>query len=213
MTRIGVTQRVSVVEEYEERRDCLDQRWATFLESVGCVPVPLPNLVDEPADYLERLEIDGLVLTGGNDIAQLEDGENTAPERDAFETAAVEYALEADLPIVGICRGLQLLNVHFGGTLDNVEDHIAQDHIVDFEGDKPFLSDSEVTVNSYHGYGIKRESVADSLVVVATAPDGSVECLRHPDRPVYGIMWHPERDSPSASTDRQLFEHLFDCRN
>lgn len=211
--RIGLTQRVTVVEEYSERRDCIDQNWAELLESVGYVPVPLPNRIAEPADYLEQMKIDGLVLTGGNDLAHIEGGENTASERDAFETAAVAYALESDLPILGVCRGLQLLNVYFGGTLDHIDNHIAQDHAVEFEADQPFLPDGEITVNSYHSYGIKPDSVANSLTILATASDNSVECLRLPDRPVYGIMWHPERESPSESLDRQLFEHLFGCPN
>lgn len=209
MGHLGITQRVEVVEEYDERRDCLDQRWAELVESMGHVPIPLPNLVDDPAAYLEGLAIDGLVLTGGNDLNHLADAENVAPERDEFETAALEYALDEELPVLAVCRGVQLLNVHFGGSIDRVEDHVARDHRVLFESEVDFAPDEPITVNSYHGYGIESEDVAEPLETIAVAEDGSVEGLAVPDRPIVGVMWHPERDSPSAAVDRQLFERLF----
>ena len=225
MARIGVTQRVSVIEDYGERRDCLDQAWTTLLESLGHEPIPLPNTPGDPETYLDSLGIAGLVLTGGNDLAHREDAQTAAPERDAFETAAIEWARDRDVPILGVCRGLQLLTVHFGGRLRTVEGHVAVDHGleaaagIDAVAGSAWLPDAlpellrdgsaRSTVNSYHDYAIDPDGLADPMQALATAPDGTVELASHRAEPIVGVMWHPERDSPAADLDRQLFARLF----
>lgn len=225
MTRLGLTQRVSVVESYGERRDCLDQAWTTLLEPAGYTPVPLPNEIDGVASYLTGLNLDGLVLTSGNDLAHLEDASEPAPERDRFETAALEWALAEDVPVLGVCRGLELLNHYFGGALSPVDDHVATDHSIaidpdvtgDAEAVPPALAGVDlpatVDVNSYHGYGIRPTDLADPLTAVGTAPDGTVEWAVHERHPVCGIMWHPERETASTTLDRQLFRSLFGDNN
>jgi gamma-glutamyl-gamma-aminobutyrate hydrolase PuuD len=200
MTRIGITQRVEVIEEYDERRDCLDQAWTPLLQSRGYTPIPLPNTVDDVESYLSTLRLDGLLITGGNDLAGLSDATSTAPKRDAFERAALAYALEVGLPVLGVCRGIQLLNVYFDGSLSHVDGHVATDHPLVFDDRPSFLSHNDITVNSYHDYGIADGDEAAEVDVIARAEDGTVEFLTHPEYDLYGVMWHPERDSSPAAT-------------
>ncbi len=217
MTRLGLTQRVTVVEEYGERRDCLDQAWTRLLEPAGYVPVPLSNEIVDVEQYLERLAFDGIILTSGNDLAHLTDASNPAPERDRFETAVLDWAVDHGLPVLGVCRGLELLNDYFGGSLSRIDDHVATEHPVHFHSileDAPIRGEDssvpkQTVVNSYHDYGIRREDVGNSLAILGTAPDGTVECVVHETHPVCGIMWHPERASPSTTVDQQLFRNLF----
>lgn len=206
MTRIGLSQRVEEVEAYEERRDCLDQRWAPLVESFGLDPVPLFNRIEDVSGYVDRLELDGIVLTGGNDFAHLEGGTNVAPERDRFERTLLEVALEGDIPVLGVCRGMQLLTLHFGGSLRTVEGHVAEDHVLEVNPNATILEDApqNVTVNSYHGYGIDEGDLGDGLCVCGRAPDGTIEWIEHERYPVTGIMWHPERESPSSKLDRRI---------
>lgn len=208
MTRLGLTQRVEVIEEYGERRDCLDQQWTTLLSAYD--PVPLPNKITAVETYLDSLELDGLILTSGNDLSTLDEPADPAPERDRFEQRAIEYAMCHDLPVLGICRGIELLTVHFGGSLSSVSGHVASDHQVTFQSASPAIDLPETaTVNSYHNYGIEPQAVPDELEILGTASDGTVECVRHKQYPIWGIMWHPERKSPSGTVDRQLIRHLF----
>ena len=216
MKRLGLTQRVEVIEEYGERRDCLDQAWTTLLEDWGYQPVPLPNTIDSPMEYLDSITLDGLILTSGNDLTHLDGATQTAPERDQFEQAALDWAIDQNVPTLGVCRGLEFLNDYFSGTLSTVEDHVATQHPVSFETSTLHVPEKdeigfpdEIQVNSYHDYGITRGDVAEKLVVLATAPDGTVEALTHPDHPLIGIMWHPERDTPSTELDHKLFDALF----
>ena len=211
MPRLGLTQRVEVIEDYGERRDCLDQAWATLLEGWGFQPVPLPNRVSDVRSYAEGLDLDGVVLTSGNDLAHLEDASVPAPERDSFESKLLEWAIDETVPVLGVCRGLELLNHYFGGSLSQIDGHVAIDHEVRFttEETETFELPDRITTNSFHDYGIKRAEVADELDVLAVAPDESVECVRHREHPLWGIMWHPERETDSTQLDRQLFESVF----
>lgn len=215
--RIGVTQRVSVVEEYGERRDCLDQQWTVLLQELGYVPIPLPNRTSDVSEYVDNVSLDGVILSSGNDLSHFEDASVSAPERDEFERGVLECVMDRGIPLLGVCRGLELLVHYFGGRLVNVEGHVAQEHGLQIDAEaaetvsiEAFSGD--ITVNSYHDYGIQPEVVSDELRTLASAPDGTVELVEHRSHPIVGMMWHPERDSPAADLDRQILTQLFGNR-
>lgn len=213
MTRLGLTQRVVEVPDYGERRDCLDQAWTPLLTALGFDPVPLPNQIEAVAKYLGELDLDGLLLTSGNDLTSVDSPSNPAPERDRFEMAALEYAIDTDLPVLGVCRGLELLNDYFDGDLVSVDGHVATEHALEFDGDISFTTGDTTTVNSYHDFAIDPDDLADELTPLAYAGDGTVECVTHDDLPLVGIMWHPERDPPVTDLDRAILTHVFGGSN
>jgi putative glutamine amidotransferase len=213
MMRIGLTQRVEVVASYGERRDCLDQAWSSLLEAIGAVPVPLVNRVASTAEYLDALALDGVILTGGNDLADLPGATNTAPERDVFEGALIERCCARGLPLFGVCRGLQHIVRRFGGALERVQGHVAAPHAITglVASAGAFTLASRASVNSFHGYGLRPAGLGPSLRALALAPDGSVEAVAHREHPLVAIMWHPERD-PHDPRDRALMAALFSGR-
>ena len=180
----------------------------------------------------EEAGFDGLVLTGGIDIDPGCYGEerhpkvrHTDPRRDDFELAALRRALDADLPVLAICRGHQLLNVALGGTLLQ---HIEGDgHRANKDGDMPsrwhtvqlepgsrlsaaFGAD-EIEVNSRHHQAVLPAVLAKDLRAVAYSPDGiieAVESVRHSW--AIGVQWHPERPEPEhprfAEQSRVIFQ-------
>ena len=178
--------------------------YARGVIAAGGLPVFLPSSAD-PADYANRL--DGLLLSGGADIDPARYGQQPCadlftpePARDAFEMALLDGAAQAAMPVVGICRGIQVLNVHGGGTLHQ---HVAPHacfhqppnsvaHRVDFtEGSLlASLYGPSVQVNSLHHQAIDR--VADGFVVTGRSGDGTVEGLESTKRPWLGVQWHPE---------------------
>lgn len=206
MNKIGISQRVEVIEEYEERRDCLDQRWGPLLRSLGYVPIPLFNQVDEVDDYADTLDLDGILLTGGNDLDTLEDGSNVAPERDSFERRLLYYAIERDLPVLGVCRGAQLVNVYFGGSLSPVEGHVATTHEISITTSSIPDTPQSAKTNSYHNYGIKTDGLAAQMKAIARTEDATIEWIEHETHPITAIIWHPERDSPSGALDRRIIQ-------
>lgn len=208
MTRVGLTQRVSIVDEYGERRDCLDQEWTHFLDDLGYTPVPIPNQIDSIGAYIDGIDLDAFILTSGNDLASVDNPTNPAPERDAVEKAIVDHAIENEMPVLGVCRGLELLNTHFGGSLIEVSGHAGTTHEVDIVDPDGLELPRRVTVNSYHDFGIEKRGVGEDLDVFCTAPDGTVEGVVHETSPVWGLMWHPERESPSEELDRPIVDHV-----
>ena len=209
MRRIGLTQRVEIVPEYEERRDCLDQSWATLLCPLGLMPIPLMNLVEDVAAYVDTLGLDGVILTGGNDVSTLEDAANPSPDRDRFEHKLLDILAERKLPVIGVCRGMQLLALHHGSRLAKVPGHVARRHPISVETDCVSALQETKAVNSYHNSGIRRGQLGSPLRAMAYAEDGSIEAVAHVALPHYGIMWHPEREKPHQPTDLALLRWVF----
>jgi putative glutamine amidotransferase len=209
MKRIGLTQRVDVVADYGERRDCLDQSWTRLLWQLQRVPIALSNAVDSTSEYLDALQLSGVILTGGNDLTPLAGEASAAPERDRFEKRLIADCLDRGVPILGVCRGMQVINDYFGGTISLVEGHVAKRHRVrGVEGVFQAWADS-FEVNSYHNYAISPDGLADSMVVAAIAEDETVEAFRHPKDECYGVMWHPERERPFADRDLSMLRAVF----
>lgn len=208
MIRLGLTQRVVELPVRGERRDCLDQAWTPLLLRHGFLPVPLPNQTTDAVAMVDGMGIQGFVLTGGNDLTTVPGGVDTAPERDAFEHMLVDLATERGLPVLGVCRGLQMLVVHHGGHLTPVEGHVARRHGLVPANSTSLPLSPRAEVNSFHNFGVVPDGLGPVLLAEATAPDGSIEALRHPSLPQWGIMWHPERD-PRDPRDVELFDALF----
>ncbi len=171
--------------------------------------------------------IHGLVLTGGSDIDPKYYGQQPEPElgevdpeRDAFELGLLATADATDLPVLAICRGMQLLNVHRGGTLFQ---HLVQSprhrknetpksqpvHSVRIEQQSNLagmIGTHDARVNSRHHQAVDR--IGRGLVVSATDPeDGVIEAVEDPARPfIIGVQWHPEDQAPTDPIQRKLFE-------
>jgi putative glutamine amidotransferase len=203
----------------------------------GAAPLLVPAFLPEKALESILSHLDGLLLTGGGDIASERfDGQahsriyGVDPERDSLEFSLLNLAMAARKPFLGICRGIQVINVHFGGSLythieDQKPDAIKHDYFPGWRRDHrahlvrveqgthlaEIVGSNELLVNSLHHQGIK--GVATRLRAVAFSPDGLVEGLELPDYP-YGlaVQWHPEwlTDEDHA---RRLFRSFVEaCR-
>lgn len=181
--------------------------YARAVQRAGGFPVWIP--VDTSGDVLDRL--DGLLLSGGVDVAADRYGQEPEPEaetpdrqRDDYELELFGQALTRQLPVLGICRGCQLINVHQGGTLhQHLPAHFDAGEALDYRlHDVAFVPGStaervfgvRLPVNSLHHQGIERlgAGVAAVGTVVGGPDDGLVEAIELPGRPVLGVQWHPE---------------------
>lgn len=197
MKVVAITQRVSLVSSHGEHRDCLDQAWTRFLACCGLLPLLLPNIPETALALCERLGVTGLVLTGGNDLGLLG---GDAPERDMVENALLDWAEERQMPVLGVCRGMQVIQQHFAIPICRVQGHVTPRQLIRINGEPQ-------EVNSYHHFGAFESR--PPLEVWAVADDGVIKAVRHTSRPITGIMWHPERFAPFSATDVALFRQVF----
>ena len=222
---IAITQRVVEVPEYGEIRDCLDQEWIILLQSLGFMAIPIPNQIDSVVEYLKHVNPDGIVLSGGNNFtfAAYDSGVNSTLDayecRDSLETKLLEYAIRHNVPVLGCCRGMQCLQVFFGGKLSLLEksdvNHSGSCHEVVLTENtfEAMAKLNRIKVNSYHNYGIRLDGIAPQFRPFAICEkDSVVEGFAHRQYPFTGIMWHPERKSPFDKFNRLLIKKLFSGR-
>jgi putative glutamine amidotransferase len=201
---VAVSQRVDYLSERGERRDALDQRLCVWLKSVGYLPVPVPNcltsklvttakeLETDLSTWLHAIRPSAVVLSGGNDIGEY-------PERDATEYSLLVWAENVKVPVLGICRGMQMMSVHASGKLKPVEGHVQTRHV---------LHGSIVDeVNSFHRFTL--DGCPSGFQVLAKSADNEIEAIRHVDLPWEGWMWHPEREKDFSASDVTRIRKLF----
>lgn len=212
----------------------LNNAYALAVQGVGGIPALLPPYLDDRARDSLWARLQGLVLTGGGDIDPARFKEPPEPEvdgvseaRDALELELTERALDQGLPLLAICRGVQVLNVALGGSLYQ---HIPRSHPgshivhqqkaprhepthdvkVTIEGSRlgAILGAPELKVNSFHHQAIKR--LGRGLREVAWAPDGIIEGVDLPSSRgfVLGVQWHPEDLVSHDAAARNLFSAL-----
>lgn len=210
---IGLSQRVDQISHYDEVRDNLDQAWHKLLIEIGLLPCPLPNIdIKSARDLLNQVKLDGLILTGGNSLASLDPSDASVNlKRDTFEEFLITHALHNKIPILGVCRGAQMINNYFGGKFIKVKGHIAQTHSLT-------LTESQVLdlrlpknfeVNSFHSWSIPSNGLAGELKAFAVDHNGNIEGFYAPKDCIMGIMWHPERPCPSSQDTKRLIQNFF----
>jgi N5-(cytidine 5'-diphosphoramidyl)-L-glutamine hydrolase len=208
--RVAVSQRVAVDPTHGERRDGLAQGWVDCFRALHIVPVLIPNDVELASEVLAVESVDAVLLTGGNDILRpgTEPDEDAAPERDATEQHLIETARAAEIPLVGVCRGAQFLNLFFGGSLR--DDQLPRRHVAKDHGLRVVIGDYEehFEVNSFHRWVITTEDLAGELDAFGWSEDGCVELFAHPTDALSGMMWHPERPGPATPSLDSLLGQL-----
>ena len=160
---VGITQRIVKHDAYEEYRDALSQDWAPFLQQADITYIPLPNTPKATQRLLVELPFTGFILSGGNTIGQ-------APKRDEVETTLLDHSIDKDLPVIGVCRGMQMMHHYLGGALENINGHVKTRHQLLFQG-------QTIEVNSFHDQGIKKP--VEDLNIMAQNEDGVIEAFKH----------------------------------
>jgi len=211
MKIIGITPRV-LTDKNGVQKEFVNSRYVKPLTNryfnVIMLTLDNPNL----EDVLKLC--DGFLITGGADIdPQYWNEENAGLSQnvnhslDILDKKVVEYATENKLPVLGICRGEQAINVFLGGTLhqDIGEDHksIKFDHIVNTSKNRMFDFKDTIITNSYHHQAVK--DLAPGMEIIARHQDGTIEAFIHETLPIIAIQWHPEM-IPDTEESMMIFD-------
>jgi putative glutamine amidotransferase len=167
-----------------------------FLKACDIKAVILPNH-DSSLHILPRL--DGVIFSGGNTLVKYG---GDAPERDSLERNILLWAVSHKFPLIGVCRGMQMMIDFAGGTPIETPQHIGSRHDVELPEQNRIR-----IVNSFHSWGFKE--VPSTYHVWARCGDGVIEGVRHHVLPFCGIMWHPEREKTFNADDKKLFIEMF----
>ena len=192
LKKIGISLRVEKIEKFNEKRDTIRHDWINFLQKLDYFPVLIPNNLTDVEDYISELKLNGIILSGGDNIGEF-------PERDQTENKILEYAIKNSIPVLGVCRGMQLINTFFNGTISENSNsgHVGKPHNIDIMNPSlvNLFGHDKLEVNSFHNNLIKKDDIGDGLDVFALSEkDFTIEGCFHKKYPIIGVMWHPERD-------------------
>ena len=198
MKLIGITQSTFYYKKYNEKRNFLNQTWIDFFVKLKLIPFIIPNNLNLVKKIIKQIKFDGIVLTGGGTLIELG---GTDIERDKVEKYLLKFAIKKEIPLIGICHGMQVNQNSFGINLNKIGGHIMKQQ-------KIVISEKEELVNSYHDFGTCETN--EIFNVWAFAKDGVVKAITHKTIPITGIMWHPERLIPFSKRDIKLFKQIFE---
>lgn len=195
MKKIVVTQRMDACKTSGQISNSLDTRLCELIFDCGGLPLPIPNNFSDMSilnEWLNSTNPDAVILSGGQDFGLF-------PERDNLEKNLYNFAKNNALPLLGICRGMQVIAINSDVKLKKVEKHIGTTH--------QLRGAYSHHVNSYHNYSLV--SVPNDFIIMAEAEiDGCIEAIRHKVLPIEGWMWHPERTEVYRAEHIQLMKKI-----
>lgn len=200
--KILVSPRIEYFESINEERISLDIRWYKFLEFCG-YEIEIFDYTNKNLDAFN-----GVILTGGNDLSSINPSKQNI-KRDNFERRLVKFAINKNIPLLGICRGAQLLAHIYNSKLVSVKNHVQVKHKLINKNRSNLLGFKleQDRVNSYHNYGIV--NLGGSLEPLAFCEDETIEAFEHIHHKILGLIWHPERNNSWQKHDVELIKKFF----
>jgi putative glutamine amidotransferase len=207
MKKIILTQRLMENHSYHEYREGLDIQWGKLFNEINIMPIILPLNFNFDS-YFTHLKIDGVFLTGGDDLNSIKES-NFLSQRDFLENNLINYCIKNNLPIFGVCRGMQIISQYFGCNFKKINNHVSTDHKLIISNEtkyKKYLKKID-KVNSYHNYSIF--DLNDDLIISAKSEDGIIEAIEHKTYKIFAQMWHSERQYPFIENELNLIKNFF----
>lgn len=211
---IGVTVNINFT-KHGEKVYTISENLISLLSNIGNCNVILLYPHMNINNIIKELNIDRLVLSGGNDIINFNKFSSFSENRNHFEFELIKRFVELDTPILGICRGLHVINTFFGGSVVNSSlfHKVSVNHNVIPINLIEHLSET-FEVNSYHNYSISTDSISSiATPLFLDETRKQIEGLKIENLPIVGIQWHPERMIKLNKVDTYLFESFINKKN
>tara|TARA_Y100000816_G_C26103122_1_gene585210 strand:- start:2713 stop:3312 length:600 start_codon:yes stop_codon:yes gene_type:complete len=198
MKNLIVTQRHEMNKYYNEKRDCLDVRLINFIEEIKYKPILIPSAIKNPKKFIFSNKPSAIILSGGGDPRKKD-------LRSKIEFELIKYSIKYKVPLLGICRGAQALNLFYGGKITKIKNHVQNSHFIVGK----VTRNKKIKVNSFHNFGIKKKLLSKKMEILGQSLDNNVECFKHKKLKQLGIMWHPERYKVFRNFDLDLITKLY----
>jgi N5-(cytidine 5'-diphosphoramidyl)-L-glutamine hydrolase len=207
MKKIALTQRLIENSSYYEVREALDVKWGEMASVLNFCPIILP-LCYNFEEIFKNIQVDGVILTGGNNLNSLENSE-VSKKRDSFEMKLIEYCIKRSIPVLGVCRGMQIISEYFGASFLPVKNHIGVKHSLVVNHESKYAKELKKIhkVNSYHDFAV--DQLSSDFLFSAKSSDGVIKAIEHIKYKIFAHMWHPERETPFIDEQLQLIEKFF----
>lgn len=211
MLNIGISCRVTEAKDYFEERNSLSLDWISLFNRLNFFPILIPNGISNLESFIDNCNLDGVILSGGNNVNPKLYSSNDRLSsiydiRDKSEFEIIEYCQKNNLPLIGICRGMFILNIFFrGGLSHNIKEHVNQNHKVKISRFNNYFNENKL-VNSFHKQGIKKENISPNMDYFAISEDGIIEGIYNIENSFYGLQWHPERKPNDKQTERFMVD-------
>lgn len=210
--KIIITQRIDKIAPNNEIRDNLDTLWTTFFNHFNndkqtILLYPLPNYIVDLNAWVNTIGADGILLSGGNTIS-----DEIAIQRNNIELQLLDYAAQNNIPVLGVCRGMQMLAYWQKIPLvETQQNHISVKHNILLNPIFSYSQKFTENVNSYHKFMIQQnaENLQIFDIIATSENDNCIEMIKHKNKNIFGIMWHPEREENLKKFDRILVENVF----
>ena len=193
MLKIGITSNIK--EYYKGYIDFIDHYWLDYFEKKNINYYLIPN--KKKLSKKKIKEINLLIIPGGNDVSNVL---KTSKIRNIIEKNLIKICFKKKIPILGICRGAQLLNKSFGGKISKIKKHMRTRHNIFFTN-REIIKKNFLNVNSFHNDGIKKNDLSKSFKVLASDKHKNIEMFISNNKKIIGTMWHPEREKSTQLLD------------
>lgn len=186
---IGISQRLIENDGYYEIREALSLDWGKLFKNENLFNnfLPLPISYEIDFKYYAN-SLSGVILSGGNDLNCINPNK-LSKIRDNYEISVIDYCIDSKIPILGICRGAQILAHYFKLDIKKCDNHLKTHTIT--------KDNYEISVNSFHNYCIINNN--QSIIAIHKANDNTIESFKHINLPIFGVMWHIERENADMS--------------
>ena len=193
MLKIGITSNIK--EYYKGYIDFIDHYWLNYFEKKNINYYLVPN--KKKLSIKKIKEINLLIIPSGNDVSNVL---KTSKIRNIIEKNLIKICFKKKIPILGICRGAQLLNKSFGGKISKIKKHMRTRHNIFFTN-REIIKKNFLNVNSFHNDGIKKNDLSKSFKVLASDKNKNIEMFISTNKKIIGTMWHPEREKSTQLLD------------
>ena len=182
----------------------IDHYWINYFNKKNYEFELIPNSLKIAKKKIrQNKNCDLIIIPGGNDLFK---NDYLSITRLKVEKELINYSLKNKIPLLGVCRGMQLLNFYFGGKIEKISGHMKKNTKIFFIDN--FFKEKVIKVKCYHNFGIKKKSKSKKFITIAEDKDGNLEMFKHINEKILGVMWHPERESNFKKLD-YIFKNFY----